>query len=165
MIIKDIDLMDFVLVFFSEMTLAEWGSYLYCLLQRLNVETTYHEDKGGHISICCPYFTLFLDTGEELGMDYYWEEFAFRANIEIELQMFVITSDIGIDVLFKMLSLITEEKPENFILLDINGVIILKREADVFYKSNSVEEYGKYGTHFPYNLLSREIKEVNRIVS
>ena len=119
MIIKDIDLMDFVLVFFSEMTLTEWGSYLYCLLRKLDVETTYHEDKGSYISICCPYFTFFLDISEELGMDYFWEEFAFRANIEIELQMFVRTFDIGVEVLFKMLSLIIEEKTDNLMLLDI----------------------------------------------
>lgn len=152
--------MDFELVFFSEMTLREWGIYLDYLLQKLNVDTTYHENDGNLISIGCTYFTFFLDTSEELGMDYYLEEFLFKANIEIGIQMFTKTFNTGIEVLFKILSLINEEKTENFMLLDSNGIIIIKREANVFYKNDTYIEYGKYGTNFPYNLLSREIKEL-----
>lgn len=152
--------MDFELVFFSEMTLTELGSYLDYLLQKLNVDTTHHENDGSLISIGCAYFTFYLDTSEELGMDYYWEEFLFKANIEIGIQIFAKTVDIGLEVLFKIVSLIIEEKTENFMLIDSNGVIIIKREANVFYKNDTYIEYGKYGTNFPYNLLSREIKEL-----
>ena len=152
--------MDFELVFFSEMTLREWGIYLDCLLQKLNVDTTHCEKEDRHISIGCAYFTFFLDTSEELGMDYYWEEFLFKANIEIGIQMFTKTFDTGIEVLFNILSLIIEEKTENFMLLDSNGIIIIKREANALYKNDTYKEYGKYGTNFPYNLLSREIKEL-----
>lgn len=150
--------MDLELVFFSEMTLIEWGSYLYHLLQKLNIETTYHEDEGNLISICCAYFTLFLDTSEELGMDYYREEFSFRANIEIGIQIFEKATDTGMEVLFKLLGLVIEEKTEDFMLLDSSGIIILKKEADVLYKYNTFGAYEKYGTNFPYNLLRREIR-------
>lgn len=148
--------MDYELAFFSEISLVDWARYIYDILdKKMELEVNYKEHSD-YISIGCECLSFIIDTDEIIGVDVLKDVFSFEANISIRIQIFGKTFHRGLELLFKMLSIIVKEKIEDFILLENGSEVILKRiNGDIY----TYIQKG-YDTDFPFGLLEKEIKVI-----
>lgn len=94
-------------------------------------------------TLCCKYFTLFIETDDIIGVDDVREEYGLGINTEIRIQLFGKTFEKGIEVLFNIFGNILMTFNPDMVFVENGTDQIFRKENDNVIINTKLDQYQK----------------------